>query len=422
MAAPAAAPMSDDARVWSLPKRVLFRFGFVAGVLYVYPAPLGYLPGTDTAAEVLGRPWTWLVVWFSESVLGAGTPPLEPTGAGDTLFAWVSFLLVVLGGAVGAAIWSVLDRRRTAYPRLAAGALIALRYLLAYTMLSYGLAKLVGGQFRPPSHLQLDSRFGDGPPMSVLWKFMGSSMAYTYFTGVAEVLAGALLFWRRTSTVGALLAAAIMTQVVVLNLCYDVPVKLYSMQLLAMALVIAGPQLRRVGAALLGAAVPAVAARTRGSTRFERARLAGKLALAAVMTYRLYDQAAAVGQYRLARGPLDGIWSVDTYTADGVERPPLTTDEVRWRKLIIDGRMVSVRWMNGTHRIHQGALDPAAGTLHVTGREADDTWRYTRPDPDHLIVDGTWRGSTIHVTLTREPPPILVTRGFHWIQEFPFNW
>jgi len=29
--------------VWSLPKRVLFRFGFLAGLVYVYPAPFGYI-------------------------------------------------------------------------------------------------------------------------------------------------------------------------------------------------------------------------------------------------------------------------------------------------------------------------------------------------------------------------------------------
>ena len=40
--------------------------------------------------------------------------------------------------------------------------------------------------------------------MGILWKLMGHSYGYNLFTGLAEAVPAALLFWRRTTTVGAL--------------------------------------------------------------------------------------------------------------------------------------------------------------------------------------------------------------------------
>jgi heme/copper-type cytochrome/quinol oxidase subunit 2 len=60
---------------------------------------------------------------------------------------------------------------------------------------------------------------------------MGASPLYRIAAGAAEVAAGFLLMFRRTATVGALAAAAVMANVALLNFSYDVPVKLYSAHL-----------------------------------------------------------------------------------------------------------------------------------------------------------------------------------------------
>jgi hypothetical protein len=41
--------------------------------------------------------------------------------------------------------------------------------------------------------------------MGILWTFMAASTGYTIFAGLAEAVAGLLLLFRRTSTLGALL-------------------------------------------------------------------------------------------------------------------------------------------------------------------------------------------------------------------------
>jgi len=46
----------------------------------------------------------------------------------------------------------------------------------------------------------------------------------------------------------------------------------------------------------------------------------------------------------------------------------------------------------------------------------------TAPDAARLRLDGTWAGDTLTITLRRNLSDfLLVSRGFHWINEFPMN-
>jgi hypothetical protein len=71
--------------------------------------------------------------------------------------------------------------------------------------------------------------------MSLLWTFMQYSRPYAFFGGAMEMLAVVLLSFRRTATLGALVCLAVMTNVALLNLAYGVPVKLYSIMIVASA-------------------------------------------------------------------------------------------------------------------------------------------------------------------------------------------
>ena len=88
--------------------------------------------------------------------------------------------------------------------------------------------------------------FGDLSPASVLWLQVGSSHPYEMTLGAVEVLAGLLMFLPRTATLGTLLGLASMAQVFLLNMTFDVPVKILSGHLLLMSLVLLAPQLRRL--------------------------------------------------------------------------------------------------------------------------------------------------------------------------------
>src|SRR5215469_2793011 len=98
-------------------------------------------------------------------------------------------------------------------------------------MLGYGVKKLVGAQFPGPSLSRLMQPFGQASPLGLMWTFMGASQLYSFFAGMGETVGGALVLVPRLVTLGALISLAMTTNVLVLNLCYDVPRKIFSIHL-----------------------------------------------------------------------------------------------------------------------------------------------------------------------------------------------
>lgn len=163
-------------------------------------------------------------------------------------------------------------------------AYIVSRYSLARILIGYGLAKVLHQQMPAPTAFRLMETYGESSPMGLLWTFIGQSAAYSAYTGGLEMLAGSLLLFRRTTAIGALLAAMILFNVLVLNLCYDVPVELYSATLFFLAAVLAAPGFMRVLGALMQtrSAAPASSDSSpfKSQVRIRRwARLIGKTAV-----------------------------------------------------------------------------------------------------------------------------------------------
>jgi hypothetical protein len=151
------------------------------------------------------------------------------------------------------------------------------------------------------------------------------------------------------------------------------------------------------------------------------ARLVAKVAFCACLAYGSYAQVKQIAEYATPLPEIAGVWAVEAFHADGVEHPPLLTDELRWRKLII-GERAAIRRMTDKRELFRTKIDATARTITLTTKaEKELVLHYTRSDATHLVVDGVVEGKQLHVTLVLEPKPLLATRGFHWVQEFPFN-
>lgn len=149
-----------------------------------------------------------------------------------------------------------------------------------------------------------------------------------------------------------------------------------------------------------------------------------------------------------SRSALHGIWEVDRFVADGEVVPPLVTDEVRWRRLVVDreyplevgelrrpGR-IAVQGMDGGFTFHPVALDEEGATITRVeenglgpedageeGAEAADLLRYELSEPGKLVLRGSWQGRELEIEATHRGPGDfeLTGRGFHWINEVPRN-
>jgi uncharacterized membrane protein YphA (DoxX/SURF4 family) len=166
-------------------------------------------------------------------------------GSGDTTFGYIKMLCYVVLAIAAAAVWSLVDRRQN-YAQCYQWVRLYVRILLGATLLSHGAAKVIPTQVPEPSLSWLLTTYGDSAPMNLLWTFMGASKSYEIFTGLVEMLGGILLFFPGLVTLGALISTAAMANVFLLNICYDVPVKILSFHLLLMSLWLLLPETKRI--------------------------------------------------------------------------------------------------------------------------------------------------------------------------------
>lgn len=439
---------------WHWTKKAGFRFLASYFVLYTVPFPLSYIPVLGGYPSMwVHQLWLKVVPWVAEHVLGLDDPVVwQATGSGDTTFAFVQLFVTFVLAAVVAVVWSVLDRRRPHYRRAARWLEVGVAFYLGLVMLSYGFAKVIPTQFVPPSLVRLLTPYGDSSPMGIVWTFMGLSPAYTIFAGLGEVVGALLVCWKRTRTLGAAVLTGVMTNVVMLNYAYDVPVKLYSSHLLVMAVGLLLLDARRLGAVILTAG-PAPAAQWTPLFRRRWARITGVICATLLVGFVVYMNVTRTwslyNSYGAGRtvSSLYGIYDVESFELGGEERQPLLTDDIRWRRLVVDrlqpltgpgfnrpGR-ITLQQMDGTFAHRPAEHDEAAATLTITQVDAleatedeqdaaqVDVLRYERPEPDVLLLTGTWQGEPVTIRLVRFDHESfeLTGRGFHWVNETPRN-
>ena len=228
--------------------------------------------------------------------------------------------------------------------------------------------------------------------------------------------------FRRTTTLGALVSVAVLTHVAALNFACDVPVKLISCHLLAMAVFLSAEEVRRLATLFLWnrTASPAPMDTVSQSPKFRRAAFSLKMLLLTVVAVASLFPSYLRWQARLVKGPLAGIWEVQQFTLDGEAPESVVPANVRWRRVVISdsGQSASVQRMDGMRRQHSLTVDLEAEKLFLDG-----DFTYSTPTAESLYIRGRYRGRELRVTFRHVDPSEfrLVNRGFHWISESPYN-
>jgi uncharacterized membrane protein YphA (DoxX/SURF4 family) len=419
---------------WPAPVRLTFHIVFVYTALYLLSQWLFLIPGLGAAGGWYSSAERWLDLRTARLLLGSDAPVdlhTLGTGSGDTLLdylalAWQSASALVLG-----LLWTVFDRQSDACETLHDWLRVYIRYALAGIMFGYGFAKVFfPGQFAHPTLDRLVEPFGHSSPMGLLWTFMGYSQPYTMFTGAVECLGGLLLLSQWTTTLGALVVAAAMANVAMLNFSYDVPVKLYSSHLFLFAMLLVVPEVPRLVRVFVTNR-SADAARLReapGAAWLRRAAFAAKWIIVIAMLWQnLGPRLTTLRQP--PRQPVSGygLYEVESFTANGDVRPAVPMDARRWRRVIINETGgLSVQMMDDATVRYRTKKDPKNHTYELSTifSPYDKTMlTYAEPSADRLLLEGRYAGETIAVALQRVPTPrfLLNERGFHWVSEYPYN-
>lgn len=423
----------DGSSGWHFLTRVAFRFCVVyfglfcllyAEIMFVFTGVVRWwLP--DGAIWWQMSTLAPVTEWVGRHVFGVDAVLHPYSRSGDQTAMWVFMFMLLVFSVAATVLWSVLDRRRTHYRRLYAWFVVFIRICLGGVLLYYGAVKVIPVQMPAPPLTALLRPFGQLRPNWVLWLQIGSSYPYESALGAVELVAGLLLFWARTATLGALLALASMAQVFLFNMTFDVSVKILSFHLLLLALVLLVPQAERLANmfVLQRPSSPATQPALFTTSRAIKAATAVQLALG---TWILVGSLIISGLdwHNVGGGrpkpELYGIWAVETFTRDDKPLPPLTTQQHRWQRLIIDDPdRLSYQQMDGELVTRAAAIN--THTITLSDAPVSSTLTVDRTAPDRLNLAGQLAGHPVTMTLRRLDLDSLPLRrnGFHWIQEYP---
>jgi hypothetical protein len=248
------------------------------------------------------------------------------------------------------------------------------------------------------------------------------------FTGWAEVLAGLLLIVPRTAVLGALVCLADMIQVLVLNLTYDIGLKLISSHIILITVYVLLPHGRPLARVFLGTGPveplrpPDIFAIRRASGAALVVQLVAGAYLCGMFTSisvsRWYSEGGGS-----PRSALYGIWNVQELLIDGRPANEGETDyDRRWRRVLFDRpRTVVFQRTDDSFARYGAAIDTSRRWIELTkgnSRSWRATFSYVQPAADRLILDGDMDGYRLRLGLERVELDTfrVVHRGFRWVR------
>lgn len=429
---------TNGTNAWPLWRRILFRFFFI--YLFFSVAPwswLDFIPGLSYLTNLYSDLMDWAVNLANKTLFHV-RPELVPlNGSGDTSWGWAQLWMLLTIAAVGCIIWSIIDRKRTSYERLNYWTCLFTRYYVALVALSYGIIKLFALQMPFPNLSQLATPLGDFLPMRLSWMFIGYSQPYQFFSGAMEVLAALLLLYRKTVTLGVLMACAVFTNVMVLNLSYDIPVKIYSAEIVFFCLFLLANEIKRIVNFFILNKPAATSSIYQFPYKVKWMRITrivlklvfigATIIMPFIDSYKRYQSS----QKETNTAPLKkGIYEVTVFAVNHDSIPALTSDTMRWQDMIFDqGNGGSMLTADSAfiHRYRRAyfsyKVDSANQLLNIKRFPRDSlsivTFRYQIPADSIILLWGKYNNDSLFLSLKRSNRHFqLAEKQFHWLSEY----
>jgi len=342
------------------------------------------------------------------------------------------FLINLFIAILASLIWSFGDRHRTNYEKLDQCLRFYIRIYLAYFMFVYGFAKVFLVQPAAITESRLTLPYGMQRPSQVFWHFLGYSDAFAQFIGWAEVVGGLLLLWRRTVTIGALLLAGVLSVVVMVNFCFSINVRLFSLNLLLIAIFLLWKDRGRlVNLFFLNKPTVKVAhVQLINHPLWRKIFMTLQLLLVTCLLYIAIRDNRIYTAARNTPRPLDGIYHTEYFIRGADTIPPLQTDSMRWKKLIIDSHarhfhFSYVQLSTDSLKYCNTIVDTIDKVIRFQFKAQDgrgtllDSCRmgYSLPDTSHLFLQGLWKNDSIQVMMKKYDLNNYRLRGtkFNWV-------
>lgn len=208
---------------WTNTEKGFFRFFFIYFILQALPL------SADFFHTVFGFNWFHIRYGdiFNISRLSAKFIP----GA-DTFLNW---LIVAVLSVAGTFFWPAEKKVKYNYDELYYWLRAIVRYRLAIGIIGYGFIKFFPMQAPFPSISNLNTAYGDFSEWKIFSMSLGIVPAYESFLGGVEIVAGLLLLFRKTASIGAIIILIFTGNVFISNLGYGGGEYVYASYLISFA-------------------------------------------------------------------------------------------------------------------------------------------------------------------------------------------
>jgi hypothetical protein len=209
---------------WTGTQKFLFRVAFPFFVLMSLPTD------AEWYSNLFSIDWAHLHYrdLYDLARFSSGFSFVGNTLFGSTLLGYANWLITLLVAIGVGLIWSAFDRNRREYNNLYYWLRVIVRYRAGIGIIGFGFTKLFPVQMPYPSEGLLNTDFGDFTPQKIYWLSIGIVPWYQVFAGIVEVAAGTLLFFRKTTFLGAALLFGALGDILYVNFAYDGGVHVYS--------------------------------------------------------------------------------------------------------------------------------------------------------------------------------------------------
>ncbi|MBC2846563.1 hypothetical protein [Winogradskyella flava] len=418
---------------WSLFEKIGFRFSFVYFLLFIAfqnnsAYPFWY--------DIFTLPLKWtreFIPWLGENVFHLSEPVfIGMTGSGDTTYDFLVLFCIASLALLCTLVWSFIDRKRQNYSKLYYWLTVAIRYYVGFMLISYGYSKVIQLQFPSPSPYRLIEPYGESSPMGLAWTFLGFSKGYNMFMGIAELLAGLLLF-RKTMTFGAFLTLMTAMNIMAVNYFYDIPVKIVSTHLVIMTLFLLIPNIKRLTLFFFTDINTKLKVIKRPN--FKKGLNIAMNSLKAVLVgyviiYGFIETLDAQKQYgsKAPKPDLYGVYEVTDFIINGDTITDYKNEKL-WKSIAVQWPgSLQIRRFSGSKISYYGTEKDSLtdDRLKLTRwGKADESFymNYKKIDSTGLNFNFIFDGDTIQGYTKRfyKEDFILNSRGFHWISEQAYN-
>ncbi|MDZ7757162.1 hypothetical protein [Rhodohalobacter sp.] len=330
----------------------LLRFLFLYVLFYTSPFPLDQL-GILYLRDIYELMWIPVIDWVGNLFI---TINIADLGIGpDTPLEFILALVFAVLSALGALVWTRFD---TSDKKVTYWFFLYLRLYLGLIMFTYGIGKILPLQMHHFPLSRLLVTIGDSDTWGLTWNFMAFGRGYEIFTGLVEAVGGILLFHRRTRLLGGLILIGALINVVAINLFYGVPVKLFASHLLLFSILIVLPDSKRIFNFLANNPVESLDEIRPDFSKRQRLFIdSTKWIFVTIAMFLSINYSLSLVK-EMSDVPLFGIYEVDKYVLNGEEVPPLATDSVRLKYMVIDNNYgIQMIPMDGDYKLIPAEID-----------------------------------------------------------------